>query len=236
MIDAEGSRLLADVFNALTEGQENITPEDVAERIERFMTANGFRMVFSRWYLQCEPEVKQEPVAIVDANDEGYWADILPDRSVKVGQPLFAYPPDAQAEIAKRDKRIKELEGKCKASFDKRGELTRKIAGFSELTDLMQSSLEGDTLRISELLEQNEKQATEIARLKAVIAKCKTLLDSFVNGTPLDSYGNHNDDDLQTIAGRLQIGSYGVKELLNHSIKCKEAIAAIKEAANDTTD
>ena len=34
MIDAEGSRLLADVFNTLTEGQENIMPEDVAERIE----------------------------------------------------------------------------------------------------------------------------------------------------------------------------------------------------------
>jgi hypothetical protein len=32
----------------------------------------------------------QEPVAVVDANDEGYWADILPDRAVKVGQLLYA--------------------------------------------------------------------------------------------------------------------------------------------------
>jgi hypothetical protein len=32
----------------------------------------------------------QEPVAKVDANDEGYWADILPDRTVKVGQFLYA--------------------------------------------------------------------------------------------------------------------------------------------------
>ena len=31
-----------------------------------------------------------EPVAIVDANDDGYWADILPDRNVRVGQPLYA--------------------------------------------------------------------------------------------------------------------------------------------------
>ena len=31
-----------------------------------------------------------KPVAIVDANDDGYWADILPDRCVKVGQPLYA--------------------------------------------------------------------------------------------------------------------------------------------------
>ena len=38
-----------------------------------------------------QPE--QEPVAIVDANDEGYWAEILPDRNVKVSQLLYATPP-----------------------------------------------------------------------------------------------------------------------------------------------
>ena len=36
---------------------------------------------------------EQEPVAIVDANDDGYWADILPNRSVKVGQLLYTTPP-----------------------------------------------------------------------------------------------------------------------------------------------
>lgn len=36
---------------------------------------------------------KQEPVAVVDANDDGYWADILPDRDVKVGQFLYAAQP-----------------------------------------------------------------------------------------------------------------------------------------------
>jgi hypothetical protein len=35
----------------------------------------------------------QEPVAVVDANDDGYWADILPNRNVKVGQFLYAHPP-----------------------------------------------------------------------------------------------------------------------------------------------
>lgn len=34
----------------------------------------------------------QEPVAVVDANDDGFWADILPNRDVKVGQQLFAAP------------------------------------------------------------------------------------------------------------------------------------------------
>jgi len=36
---------------------------------------------------------EQEPVAIVDANDDGYWADILPNISVKVGQMLYTNPP-----------------------------------------------------------------------------------------------------------------------------------------------
>jgi len=36
---------------------------------------------------------EQEPVAIVDANDDGYWADILPNISVKVGQMLYTHPP-----------------------------------------------------------------------------------------------------------------------------------------------
>ena len=39
------------------------------------------------------PQPEQKPVAKVDANDEGYWAEILPDRSVKVGQLLYATPP-----------------------------------------------------------------------------------------------------------------------------------------------
>jgi hypothetical protein len=33
-----------------------------------------------------------QPVAMVDANDDGMWADILPDVSVKVGQMLYADP------------------------------------------------------------------------------------------------------------------------------------------------
>ena len=37
-----------------------------------------------------------EPVAVVDANDEGYWADILPDRNVKVGQLLYTASPQRE--------------------------------------------------------------------------------------------------------------------------------------------
>lgn len=35
-------------------------------------------------------------VAVVDANDDGYWADILPNCSVKVGDKLYAHPPAQQ--------------------------------------------------------------------------------------------------------------------------------------------
>lgn len=43
-------------------------------------------------------QVAQEnkPIAIVDANDDGMWADILPDVSVKVGDLLYAAPPAAE--------------------------------------------------------------------------------------------------------------------------------------------
>ena len=45
-----------------------------------------------RLQAKIEAVEKQEPVATVDANDEGYWAEILPDRSVRVGQNLYALP------------------------------------------------------------------------------------------------------------------------------------------------
>ncbi len=46
-----------------------------------------------QYSMQAPPQPEQEPVAIVDANDDGYWADILPNRSVKVGQMLYTTPP-----------------------------------------------------------------------------------------------------------------------------------------------
>ena len=126
-----------------------------------------------------------------------------PDRSVKVGQPLFAYPPDAQAEIAKRDARIETLE--------------IRLSGFSDLTGLMQSSLEGDTSRISELLDQNEKQASEIARLKAVIAKCKETISGMQEW--FEAEDNHAGT---TFYERMDMCK-------NVQVKTVEALAAIKE-------
>lgn len=55
VIDAEGSELLADVFNHLTNEQKNRLHSDTIRRMCRFMDDNGYRMVFCRWYKQAEP-------------------------------------------------------------------------------------------------------------------------------------------------------------------------------------
>jgi hypothetical protein len=56
---------------------------------------------------------KQEPVAIVDANDDGYWAEILPDRSVKVGQPLYTSPQPRKPLTEKQITRILDKHLEC---------------------------------------------------------------------------------------------------------------------------
>lgn len=73
------------------------------------------------WSLEGQPAIKQdltpeqpaqpqqEPVAIVDANDEGYWAEVLPDRSVKVGQPLYTSPPASKPWVWLTDREIDDL-------------------------------------------------------------------------------------------------------------------------------
>ena len=63
--------------------------------------AEKWELVSAPLYTRPQPEpVNDEPVARVDANDDGYWADILPDRSVKVGQLLYTRPqPDLTAEV-----------------------------------------------------------------------------------------------------------------------------------------
>lgn len=47
-------------------------------------------------------QTEQQPAAVVDANDEGMWADILPGVTVKVGQQLYAAPvvPSGMATVS----------------------------------------------------------------------------------------------------------------------------------------
>ena len=110
---------------------------------------------------------------------------------------------DAQAEIAKRDARIETLE--------------IRLSGFSDLTGLMQSSLEGDTSRISELLDQNEKQADEIARLKGVIVKCEEVIEQYTTR------------EQDTINGSFRVCCSTRPNEPHSNCDAQEALAAIKE-------
>lgn len=55
-ISAEGSRLMAELFNRMP---KKALADDVPNKIQLdigdFMVANGYRLVFDRWYLQAEP-------------------------------------------------------------------------------------------------------------------------------------------------------------------------------------
>ena len=56
MIDKNGSKLMAIVFNSLTKKQKESYPPDICLEIGDFMVENGYRFVFNKWYLQAEPE------------------------------------------------------------------------------------------------------------------------------------------------------------------------------------
>lgn len=70
-------------------------------------------------YTDPQPAVQGEPVAVVDAADDGMWADILPDVTVKVGQALYAAPqpteqqpsPDVSGLVEALEHAIDRLEG-----------------------------------------------------------------------------------------------------------------------------
>ena len=90
---------------------------------------SNYKQMFQSAY-DAAPEVNQEPVAIVGELYPQTKIE-LSRKGIPVGAFLYTLPPDAQAEIAKLDARIETLE--------------IRLSGFSELTGLMQSSLEGDT-------------------------------------------------------------------------------------------
>lgn len=57
VLNAEGSALMMELFNRMPiKALRDDVPEDVQKRIGDFMVANGYRLVFDRWYLQAEPK------------------------------------------------------------------------------------------------------------------------------------------------------------------------------------
>jgi len=55
MLDKEWAAIVAELFNQMTVKQKNAVPDDVAEKISRFMVRLGYRLVFNKWYLQEKP-------------------------------------------------------------------------------------------------------------------------------------------------------------------------------------
>jgi len=61
-ISAGASELMAELFNRMPVDALKAVPEKIAVRIGDFMIANGYRIVFDRWYLQAEPRRPPEPL------------------------------------------------------------------------------------------------------------------------------------------------------------------------------
>ena len=73
-----------------------------------------------------------EPVAQVDANDDGYWADILPDRSVKVGQLLYTAPQPQREWVGLTNDEINEFAAGCHLGNSVQGAIFKAQAKLKE--------------------------------------------------------------------------------------------------------
>lgn len=92
------------------------TPEMIdagreALNLAKRISADEIPLVFSYMY-DAAPEVNQEPLAwmLKEDGDVEYNGSDRFSCGRTGGTPLFSFPPDAQAEIAKLDARIAELE------------------------------------------------------------------------------------------------------------------------------
>ena len=93
------------------------------------------------------------------------------------------FPPDAQAEIAKRDARIESL---TSAGAEYQRQCFEQAARIKELEATceehrqyaLDAYLDDEDSALAKLAIRNHEQAAEIARLKGVIAKCKEVLIS----------------------------------------------------------
>ena len=129
---------------------------------------SNYKRMFQAAY-DAAPDVKQEPFGYVREIRPMEWKfSKTTSWGPEVWKPVFTFPIDAQAEIAKRDARIAELE-----------------------------------THINTLARE---QAAEISRLKALVEKCKEVLE--------DSHQNINQER-------------GFASEIKHDIE--QALAAIKE-------
>lgn len=131
-----------------------------AMQMDKFHLASYVKALFQAAY-DAAPEVEQEPFGYVREIRPGEWKfSKTTSWGPDVWSPVYRFPLDAQAEIAKQAARIAELE----AVEEQRDQM---IADLYEKRG-------NDLIKIDE-------QAAEISRLKGVIAKCKETLVSSIS-------------------------------------------------------
>lgn len=129
----------------------------------REYTREDVRELFAAMW-KAAPEVKQEPVGYWNGRETVIFCHEGPLPNAEYNIPLFTFPPDAQAEIAKRDARIVELEKEIDAV--KQVEFPKRIKNVTTAI--------------------NARHSHEIDRLKSVIEKCELALDNCGQGRPSD--------------------------------------------------
>jgi hypothetical protein len=67
LVHKEGSALMAELFNRCPIENLKAVPQEIAIRIGNFLVANGYRIVFNRWYLQADPVGAADEPTSVDA-------------------------------------------------------------------------------------------------------------------------------------------------------------------------
>ena len=187
-------------------------------------------------YKDAAPEVDQEPVAfrILRKNFDDEWVDdhrcwcngkpdpnLIEDIAKRSDrwriEYSYAIHPDAQAEIAKRDERITELERAIDNEM-----VVSHIGVFDSSYDPKEAlnKLQCYAQDLGAFFAQNQlkEQAAEISRLKGVVAKAGLLLEPYI-------YGQFADDFDQPLAKSIR---KNIREL------CEAvALAAIKEIEHD---
>lgn len=164
-------------------------------------TSRTFTDIFQSMY-DAAPEVKQEPVEIdwpeyhyeamgCGLEDRGItdkydamrygWDEAIERCAERIPKKLFELPPDAQAEIAKRDERIKELESNINAFAREQAQKMLNNGAYSDKVN---------------------QQAAEISRLKALVGQCKEVLeDSHQNINQERRFASEIEQDIeQTLA------------------------------------
>jgi hypothetical protein len=80
-INAEASELLAELFNRMPIKELQAVPEPLARRVGEFMVANGYRMVFNRWYKQADPDAVEAPQVqrrrLYKTTNGRYWLPLI---------------------------------------------------------------------------------------------------------------------------------------------------------------